>query len=106
MKELNDNELDMLISQSLQRQKLFERVYNKALAEAKRHNRRVLAKRVLRLVVVAFGLPIMLAAMSYGAYRLVMMDGGVFSYVAAAIAIISAVTMTTYSLANFSFDEV
>ena len=106
MKELNDKELDILISQSLQRQHIFERVNSQALAKVKRHNRRRIAKQILRLITVAFGVPTMLAVMGYGAYRLVMMDGGVFSYVAAVIAIISVVTMTTYSLANFSFDEV
>ena len=106
MKELNDKELDQLISQSLQRQHIFERVSSQALTEAKRHNRRLMTKRVLRLIAVAFGVPTILAVMGYGAYRLVMTDSGTFSYIAAAVTIISAVAMTTYSLANFSFDEV
>lgn len=106
MKELNDTELDALISQSLQRQHIFERVSSQALVEAKQHNRRRIVKHIMRLITVAFGVPTMLAVMGYGAYRLVMMDSGAFSYVAAAIAIISAVAMTIYSLANFSFDEV
>ena len=106
MKELNDKELDILISQSLQRQHILERVNCQALAEVKRHNRRRIAKQILHLITVAFGVPTMLAVMGYGAYRLVMMGGGVFGYIAAALAIISAVAMATYSLAIFSFDEV
>lgn len=104
MKELNDKELDILISQSLQRQHIFERVNSQALAKVKRHNRRRIAKQILRLITVAFGVPTMLAVMGYGAYRLVMMGGGTFGYIAAAIAVISAIAMTTYTFAIFSLD--
>ena len=104
MKELNDKELDILISQSLQRQHIFERVNSQALAEVKRHNRRRIAKQILRLITVAFGVPTMLAVMGYGAYRMIMMGSGAFSYIAVAIAIISAIAMTTYTFAIFSLD--
>lgn len=106
MKTIDDKQLDGLISDSLQRQHTIESINTQVLAEVKRHNRRRIAKQILRLITVAFGVPTMLAVMGYGAYRLVMMSGGAFGYIAAAIAIISAVAMTTYSLAFFSFDEV
>ena len=105
MRTIDDKTLDRLITQSLQKEHDIEQINAFVLKAAKRHNRIQTAKRVIRLVAVAFGAPIMLSIMGYGAYRMVMMDSGVFSYVAAAIAIISAIAMTTYSFANFSLDE-
>ena len=106
MKEINDNELDLLISQSLQRQHIFERVSAEALDAAKRHNRQRKAKQALRLVGFAFGVPTFLAIMGYGAYSISTMNGGVMGYVAATITVVSALAAATYSVANFSLDEV
>lgn len=105
MRTIDDKALDMLITQSLQKKHDIEQINARVLKAAKRHNRIQKAKNVTRLIAISFGAPIILAVMGYGAYRIVMMNNGAFSYIAAAIAIISAVTMTTYSLANFSFDE-
>lgn len=105
MRTIDDNTLDRLITQSLQREHDIEQINARVLKAAKRHNRIQKAKNVTRLIAISFGVPIILAVMGYGAYRIVMMNNGAFSYIAAAITIISAVTMTTYSLANFSFDE-
>ena len=105
MRTIDDKTLDKLIAQSLQKEHDIEQINACVLKAAKRHNRIQTAKKIASLVAVAFGAPIMLSIMGYGAYRMVMMDSGVFSYVAAAIAIISAIAMTTYSFANFSLDE-
>ena len=104
--KLNDNELDRLISQSLQRKHIVERVSAEALAAAVRHNRQRKVKRVLRLVVFAFGVPAFLAVMGYGAYSISTMGEGAMGYVAAAVTAISAITVAIYSVANFSLDEV
>ena len=106
MRTIDDNTLDRLITQSLQKEHDIEQINACVLKVAKRHNRIQTAKRVIRLVTVAFGAPIMLSIMGYGAYRIVMMGSGAFNYVAAAVTIISAVAMTTYTFANFSLDEV
>ena len=105
MRMIDDKTLDKLIAQSLQKEHDIEQINAFVLKAAKRHNRIQTAKKIARLIAVAFGAPIMLAVMGYGAYRIVMMGSGAFSYVAAAIAIISAIAMTTYSFANFSLDK-
>ena len=105
MRTIDDKALDMLITQSLQKKHDIEQINTRVLKAAKRHNRIQNIKKIVRLLAVAVGIPTMLAVMGYGAYRVVMMNNGAFSYIAAAITIISAVTMVTYSLANFSFDE-
>ena len=106
MRTIDDNTLDRLITQSLQREHDIEQINATILKVAKRHNRIRNIKKIVRLLAVAVGVPTMLVMMGYGTYRLVMMDGGAFGYIAAAITIISAVAMTTYSLAIFSLDEV
>lgn len=105
MRTIDDKALDMLITQSLQKKHDIEQINARVLKAAKRHNRIQNIKKIVRLLAVAVGIPTMLAVMGYGAYRVVMMNNGTFSYIAAAITIISAVTMATYSLANFSLDE-
>lgn len=105
MRTIDDKTLDKLITQSLQKEHDIEQINTIVLKAAKRHNRILTAKKIARLVAVAVGMPTMLAIMCYGAYRIVMMGNGVFDYVAAAVAIISAVAMTTYTFANFSLDE-
>ena len=106
MRTIDDNTLDKLIAQSLQKEHDIEQINAFVLKVAKRHNRIQTAKKIARLAAVAVCIPTMLVVMGYGAYRMVMMGSGIFSYVAAAIAIISAIAMTAYSFANFSLDEV
>ena len=106
MKEINDKELDQLIAQSLQRQQIFAKVSTEALAAAKRFNQQRKIKRVLRLVGFAFGVPTFLAVMGYGAYSISTLTDGVMGYVAAAVTVMSAIAVATYSVVNFSLEEV
>ena len=106
MRTIDDKTLDKLIAQSLQKEHDIEQINTIVLKSVKHYNRIQRVKRVVRLAAIAFGAPAMLAIVCYGAYRMIMMGSGAFGYIAAAIAIISAVAMTTYSLAIFSFDEV
>ena len=98
MKEINDNELERLISQSLQRQHIIEKVNATTLAQVKRLNRVRKVKKTMRIVI--------LAVMGYGAYNIVRLTEGAMGYIAAAITIISALGVTTHSIVNFSLEEV
>lgn len=106
MKEINDNELERLISQSLQRQHIIEKVNATTLAQVKRLNRVRKVKKTMRIVIFAFGIPLLLAVMGYGAYNIVRLTEGAMGYIAAAITIISALGVTTHSIVNFSLEEV
>lgn len=106
MKTLNNKELDLIISQALQREQIIERVSREALAQVKKINRQRAVRRVLRLVSFAFGVPTMLAVMGYGAYSITTITEGAMGYIAAAVTVISAVGVATYSITNFSLDEV
>ena len=106
MKSINDNTLDQLISQSLQRQHSIESINTQVLAAVKRYNRRQKTIRALRLIGFAFGVPTALAVIGYGIYSILISTDSILSYVAVAVAAISAIVATTHTIANFSIDNV
>ncbi len=106
MKTIDDKQLDGLISDSLQRQHTIESINTQVLAEVKKYNRTRKWRGIVRIVAFSFGVPTMLAVMGYCAYRILVSADGILSYALVATTIISAIGMATYSIANFSFDEV
>ena len=105
MKTIDDRQLDQLISDSLQRQHAIESINTQVLAEVKKYNRTRKWRGIVRIVAFSFGVPIMLALMGYCAYRIFITAEGVLSYALVATTIISAIGVATYSIANFSPNE-
>ena len=105
MKTIDDRQLDQLISDSLQRQHAIESINTQVLAEVKKYNRTRKWRRIVRIVAFSFGVPIMLALMGYCAYRILITADDIMSYALVATVIISAIGMATYSIANFSPNE-
>ena len=106
MKMIDDKQLDQLISESLQRQHAIESINTQVLAEVKKYNRTRKWRGIVRIVAFSIGGPIMLTLMGYCAYRIFIAAEGVLSYALVATTIISAIGVATYSIANFSLDEV
>lgn len=106
MKTINDMQLDQLISRSLQRQHTIESINTQVLAEVKKYNRTRKWRGIVRIVAFSFGVPTMLAVMSYCAYLILITAESAMSYMLVATTIISALFMAIYSVANFSLDEV
>jgi cytochrome c biogenesis protein CcdA len=105
MKTIDDRQLDQLISDSLQRQHAIESINTQVLAEVKKYNRTRKWRGIVRIVAFSFGVPIMLALMGYCAYRILITADDIMSYALVATVIISAIGMATYSIANFSPNE-
>lgn len=105
MKTIDDRQLDQLISDSLQRQHAIESINTQVLAEVKKYNRTRKLKGIVRIVAFSFGVPIMLALMGYCAYRILITADDIMSYALVATVITSAIGMATYSIANFSPNE-
>jgi cytochrome c biogenesis protein CcdA len=105
MKTIDDRQLDQLISDSLQRQHAIESINTQVLAEVKKYNRTRKWRGIVRIVAFSFGVPIMLALMGYCAYRILITADDIMSYALVATVIISAIGMATYSIANFSLNE-
>ena len=105
MKTIDDRQLDQLISDSLQRQHAIESINTQVLAEVKKYNRTRKWRGIVRIVAFSFGVPIMLALMGYCAYRILITADDIMSYALVATTIISAIGVATYSIANFSPNE-
>ena len=105
MKMINDRQFDQLISDSLQRQHTIESINTQVLAEVKKYNRTRKWRGIVRIVAFSFGVPTMLAVMGYCAYRILITADDIMSYALVATVIISAIGMATYSIANFSLNE-
>ena len=105
MKMIDDKQLDGLISDSLQRQHTIESINTQVLAEVKKYNRTRKWRNIVRIVAFSFGVPTMLAVMGYCAYRILVTADDIMSYALVATVIISAIGMATYSIANFSLNE-
>ena len=105
MKMINDRQLDQLISDSLQRQHTIESINTQVLAEVKKYNRTRKWRSIVRIIAFSFGVPTMLAIMGYCAYLILITADDIMSYALVATVIISAIGMATYSIANFSPNE-
>ena len=105
MKMIDDKQLDGLISDSLQRQHTIESINTQVLAEVKKYNRTRKWRGIVRIAAFSFGVPTMLAIMGYCAYLILITAESAMSYMLVATVIISAIGMTTYSIANFSLNE-
>ena len=105
MKMINDRQLDQLISDSLQRQHTIESINTQVLAEVKKYNKTRKWRGIVRIAAFSFGVPIVLAIMGYFAYRILVTADDIMSYALVATVIISAIGMATYSIANFSLNE-
>ena len=105
MKTIDDRQFDQLISDSLQRQHTIESINTHVLADVKKYNRTRKWRGVVRIVAFSFGVPIALAIMGYCAYLILVTADDIMSYALVATVIISAIGMATYSIANFSLNE-
>ena len=105
MKMIDDKQLDGLISRSLQRQHTIESINTQVLAEVKKYNKTRKWRGIVRIAAFSFGVPTMLAIMGYCAYLILITADDIMSYALVATVIISAIGMTTYSIANFSLNE-
>ena len=105
MKMINDRQFDQLISDSLQRQHTIESINTQVLAEVKKYNRTRKWRGIVRIAAFSFGVPTMLAIMGYCAYLILITAESAMSYMLVATVIISAIGMATYSIANFSLNE-
>ena len=105
MKMIDDKQLDGLISRSLQRQHTIESINTQVLAEVKKYNKTRKWRGIVRIAAFSFGVPTMLAIMGYCAYLILITADDIMSYALVATVIISAIGMTTDSLANFSLNE-
>jgi cytochrome c biogenesis protein CcdA len=105
MKTIDDKKLDQLISESIHRQHIIESINTQVVAEVKKYNRTRKWKNFVHIVAFSFGVPIMLAVMGYCAYRILITADDIMSYALVASVIISAIGMATYSIANFSPNE-
>lgn len=105
MKMIDDKKLDQLISESIHRQHIIESINTQVVAEVKKYNRTRKWKNFVHIVAFSFGVPIMLAVMGYCAYRILITAEGVLSYALVATTIISAIGVASYSIANFSLDD-
>ena len=105
MKMIDDKQLDQLISRSLQRQHTIESINTQVLAEVKKYNRTRKWRGIVRIAAFSFGVPTMLAIMGYCAYLILITAESAMSYMLVATVIISAIGMATYSIANFSLNE-
>ena len=65
---MNDKELDMLFSQSVQRQKAVEQINAQVIKKVRRDMRIRRARKWIRIVAICFGLPIMLVLYIYALY--------------------------------------
>ena len=105
MKMIDDKQLDQLISDSLQRQHTIESINTQVLAEVKKYNRTRKWRGIVRIAAFSFGVPTMLAIMGYCAYLILITAESAMSYMLVATVIISAIGMATYSITNFSLNE-
>ena len=105
MKTIDDKQLDGLISESLQRQHTIESINTQVLSEIKKYNRASKWRSIVRVVAFSFGVPTMLAVMGYCAYLIFVTADSAMSYALVATTIISAIGVATYSIANFSLNE-
>ena len=105
MKMIDDKQLDGLISDSLQRQHTIESINTQVLAEVKKYNRTRKWRGIVRIAAFSFGVPTMLAIMGYCAYLILITAESAMSYMLVATVIISAIGMATYSITNFSLNE-
>ena len=105
MKTIDDKKLDQLISESIHRQHTFESINTQVLAEVKKYNRTRKWRGIVRIIAFSFGVPTMLAIMGYCAYRILITADDIMSYALVATVIFSAIGMATYSIANFSLNE-
>lgn len=105
MKMIDDKQLDQLISRSLQRQHTIESINTQVLAEVKKYNRTRKWRGIVRIAAFSFGVPTMLAIMGYCAYLILITAESAMSYMLVATVIISAIGMATYSITNFSLNE-
>ncbi|MBQ6584072.1 MAG: hypothetical protein IIX42_02835 [Alistipes sp.] len=105
MKRIDDRQLDLLITQSLQKEHDIKNINAQVLVAVKRYNRVRRWKTVVRTIAFAFGVPTMLAVMGYCAYIISITAESAMSYMLVATTIISALFMAIYSVVNFSLDE-
>ncbi|MCH5307758.1 MAG: hypothetical protein J1E37_06705 [Prevotella sp.] len=107
MKEMTDEELDLLIGTAFERQQVLEEIHASVMADVRRSALRSALHCWLRLVAFAVGLPMVLLGFAYGMYY-VYTSVPLQAPVVAAM-LLSSVSMLYYgakAVQHFSIDEI
>ncbi|MCR5078008.1 MAG: cysteine protease [Prevotella sp.] len=68
MKEMNDNELDQLILETLNRKEMLSGISTQVMLTVRRQHRRAAFRRWSRIIAFSFGLPLVVMLMVGAAY--------------------------------------
>ncbi|WP_148295574.1 hypothetical protein [Prevotella dentasini] len=72
---MNEQELDALIGEALQREKMIEEINHSVMRTVKTRKRESVVRRWLRIAALSFGLPIAVAIVLYTYYRIHIIQG-------------------------------
>lgn len=107
MKEINDNELDNLIKESVQRQVMQEIIQQNVMKEIETAKQRAVWMRALRLVGFSFGLPVLLLLCLMSVYRIIVSCNYDKTLLIVMAVFVGLVVYSCNSLLkNFSFNKV
>ena len=70
MKEMNEKELDALISASFEREELLEQINRSVMTDVRRQAHRAWLRRWGRMAAFAFGVPTVLTCFAYSVYNI------------------------------------
>lgn len=99
---MNDQELDQLIVEAVSRKATTDAIERTVMTTLKREHRRLAARKLLRVVAFAFGMPLLLAFVGYSVCRF-LLQGSLPIWVLASVAIAALTTVFCFSHAVRNF---
>lgn len=106
MKEMNEQQIDMLIADTLKRQHIVEEIGKNVIAEVRRAERRKKTAYWKHAIVFSFGLPFVIVAFGVLLYRYVFAaTDGAHSIICTVIPAVAMLFSTCRIIKYFSADE-
>ena len=107
MNEMTENNIDLLIRETLERRELLVDLDRLIIADVQREARRAWLRRWGRVVVFSFGLPLVVLFFATCAYLYIKEHGATaFNLIVIALPTLALLFTTQRALATFSPDEV
>lgn len=93
---MNDQELDQLIMQAVERKATTEAIEQTVMKQLWQQRRRHTVRRLARMVAFAFGLPLLMLFMGYSVYH-VLLQHSPSTWVVAGVTIYTLATLTCFA---------
>jgi small-conductance mechanosensitive channel len=104
MKEMNEQELETLIQEALQREQLLDEVNGRVMRTVRRSARKTKARNWVRMIAFAFGLPLVILLMGFTCYHLLSLGKTLPMMVSVAILAVSTLILSSKAISEFKME--